>query len=278
MGRNIASFSQERKSMNLCKEGTIRRFDLSGRKAIVTGGSRGIGKSIALGLAEAGAEICVVSRVQVEAAQSLASQLREMGRLQSFAIQADVSNRESIESVVHQVIERWGKIDVLVNNAGISIGGPAESFSESDWDRVMDVNVKGVFLCAQAVGRQMMQQKGGNIINVGSISGLVAPRPQACYNASKAAVHMLTKCLAAEWAPFGIRVNCIAPGFILTDMTSPSVAKYPERTTEYMVKPAVLNRIGQPDELAGAAVFLASDASTFMTGEIMVIDGGYTIR
>jgi NAD(P)-dependent dehydrogenase (short-subunit alcohol dehydrogenase family) len=264
--------------MNQSKEGIMGRFDLSGRKAIVTGGSRGIGRSIALGLAEAGAEICVVSRENVEAAESLASQLREIGRLQSFAVKADVSNRDAVESVVRQVIERWGKIDVLVNNAGISIGGPAESFLESDWDRVMSVNLKGVFLCAQAVGRQMIKQNGGNIINVGSISGIVAPRPQACYNASKAAVHMLTKCLAAEWAPFGIRVNCIAPGFMLTDMTSPSIIKFPERAGEYMIKPAVLNRIGQPDELAGAAVFLSSDASTFMTGEIMIIDGGYTLR
>lgn len=260
------------------KESTMQRFSLSGRNAVVTGGSRGIGKSIALGIGEAGAEVCVLSRACLDSGQSLVADLQGMGRLQSFAVQADVSDRESIESAISQVIDRWGRIDVLVNCAGISIGGPAETFSEADWDRVMNVNIKGLFFCAQIVGRGMIERTSGNIINVGSISGMVAPRPQACYNASKAAVHMLTKCLAAEWAPFGIRVNCIAPGFILTDMTSPSLTKYPDRAAEYMTKPAVLNRIGRTDELAGAAVFLASDASSFMTGEIMVIDGGYTIR
>lgn len=252
-------------------------FDLSGRKAIVTGGSRGIGRSLALGLARAGAEICVVSRERNAATAAIVRDLHSLGRQQSFFVAGDVSNRQAIDAAIETITGRWGSVDILVNSAGMSQGVAAEDMSESDWDRIMNVNLKGLFFCTQAVARQMIAQRRGAIINVGSISGFIAPRPQACYNASKAAVHMLTKSLAVEWARFGIRVNCIAPGFIRTDMTLPSITNFPDKVAKYMIEPSVQKRIGEPDELAGAAIFLASDEAAFMTGAIITIDGGYTL-
>lgn len=254
-------------------------FSLAGRTAIVTGGSRGIGKSIALGLAQAGADVGIVSRETREAGEAFAAELRALGRERSFAACADVVDRAQVDAVVDDAARRWGGIDILVSNAGIGVNVPAEDMAESDWDRIIDVNVKGVFLCAQSVARHMIPAKRGAIINIGSMSGVIVnDRPQACYNASKAAVHMLTKCLATEWAPHNIRVNCIAPGFIMTEMLRPFMTNHAAEAEEYMMKPAVQRRIGGPEELAGAAVYLASDASSYMTGEVMVIDGGYTLR
>jgi NAD(P)-dependent dehydrogenase (short-subunit alcohol dehydrogenase family) len=261
------------------KRGILDSFSLGGRTALVTGGSRGIGRSIAVGLAEAGADIGIISRQTRQAGEALAKELRELGRIRSFATCADVTDRKAIDAVVADAVRRWGRVDILVANAGIGVNVPAEDMAEEDWDRIIDVNVKGVFLCAQAVAKQMIGHGGGAIIAIGSMSGVIVnDRPQACYNASKAAVHMLVKCLATEWAQYNIRVNCIAPGFIMTEMLKPFLADHSAEAEEYMIRPAVQKRIGAPEELAGAAVYLASDASSYMTGGVMVIDGGYTLR
>jgi NAD(P)-dependent dehydrogenase (short-subunit alcohol dehydrogenase family) len=189
-----------------------------------------------------------------------------------------VTSRQALDEALDDAVGRWGKIDIMVANAGIGIGVKAEDMTERQWNSVMDVNLKGVFFSAQSAARHMIHRQSGNIIAISSLSGSVANgNPQACYNASKAAVNMLVRCLAYEWAKYNIRVNGIAPGYIRTDMISPSLQKFPEESYSLMVKPAAMNRIGSPDELAGAGVFLASDASSYMTGQVIVIDGGYTL-
>lgn len=255
-------------------------FSLKGKRALVTGGSRGIGRAIAKGFAAAGAEVGIITRQRMDLAEELVEELRGMGREQSFAVAADVAKREDVERAVEHALDRWGAIDVLVNNAGICINAPAEAMTEEQWDAVVGVNLKGVFLCAQRVGREMIRQRSGAIINVGSMSGFIVnyPQKQCAYNASKAAVHMLTKCLASEWAPYNVRVNAIAPGYIRTELVEAVLRENPGDTERYWVGGAVQARIGRPEELVGAAIYLASDASSFTTGEVVVIDGGYTLR
>ncbi len=259
--------------------GTIpERLSLKGRVAMVTGGSRGIGKAMARGLAEAGADVVVVSRAALEEGEAVAADLRAAGAKGSFAMLADVTSRTSLDAAVDEALKRLGKLDVMVANAGIGIDVNAEDMTEDQWDRLMDVNLRGVFFSAQAAARHMIPRKSGNIIVTSSLSAFVANgNPQACYNASKAGVNMLVKCLAYEWARHDIRVNAIAPGFIMTDILGPYLREFPDEAYGYMIKPAAMNRIGTPDELAGAAVFLASDASSYMTGQCMIIDGGYSL-
>jgi NAD(P)-dependent dehydrogenase (short-subunit alcohol dehydrogenase family) len=254
------------------------RLSLKGRVAMVTGGSRGIGKAFAVGLAEAGADVVVVSRKTKEEGEAVAAELRRIGAKGSFAVLADVTSRASLDAAVDETVKRLGKLDIMVANAGIGIDVNAEDMTEDQWDRLMDVNLKGVFFAAQAAAKLMIPRKSGNIIVTSSLSAFVANgNPQACYNTSKAGVNMLVKCLAYEWARHNIRVNAIAPGFIMTDILGPYLNEFPDEAYGYMIKPAAMNRIGTPDELAGAAVFLASDASSYMTGQCMVIDGGYSL-
>lgn len=254
------------------------RLSLKGRVAMVTGGSRGIGKAFAIGLAEAGADVVVVSKKTKEEGEAVAAELRKIGAKGSFAVLADVTDRASLDAAVDETVKRLGKLDIMVANAGIGIDVNAEDMTEDQWDRVMDVNLKGVFFAAQAAARHMIPRKSGNIVVTSSLSAYVANgNPQACYNTSKAGVNMLVKCLAYEWARHNIRVNAIAPGFIMTDILGPYLSEFPDEAYGYMIKPAAMNRIGTPDELAGAAVFLASDASSYMTGQCMVIDGGYSL-
>ncbi|MCZ3374333.1 SDR family NAD(P)-dependent oxidoreductase [Rhizobium sp. AG207R] len=259
--------------------GTVtERLSLKGRVAMVTGGSRGIGKAFAIGLAEAGADVVVLSKSTKEEGEAVAAQLREIGAKGSFAMLADVTNRSALDAAVDETAKRLGKVDIMVANAGIGIDVNAEDMTEEQWDRLMDVNLKGVFFAAQAAARHMIPRKSGNIIVTSSLSAYVANgNPQACYNTSKAGVNMLVRCLAYEWARHNIRVNAIAPGFIMTDILGPYLNEFPDEAYGYMIKPAAMNRIGTPDELAGAAVFLASDASSYMTGQCMVIDGGYSL-
>jgi NAD(P)-dependent dehydrogenase (short-subunit alcohol dehydrogenase family) len=256
----------------------VERLSLQGRTALVTGGSRGIGKAIAVGLAEAGAEVGILFRQAKEEADRVAEQLRKFGRAESFAMAADVTSRQALDAAVDESVRRWGKIDILVANAGIGIDVNAEDMTEEQWDRLMDVNLKGVFFATQAAARHMIPRKSGNIVVTSSLSSVVANgNPQACYNASKAGVNMLVRCLAYEWARYNIRVNAISPGFIMTDILGPYLQQYPDEAYSYMIKPAAMNRIGTPDELAGAAVFLASDASSYMTGQNIILDGGYSL-
>src|SRR5215469_2678259 len=256
----------------------VERLSLKGRTALVTGGSRGIGKAIALGLGEAGAEVGILFRQAQEEGEAVAEELRKIGRADSFAMAADVTSRHALDAAVDEGVKRWGKVDVMVANAGIGIDVNAEDMTEEQWDRLMDVNLKGVFFAAQAAARHMIPRKAGNIVVTSSLSSIVANgNPQACYNASKAGVNMLVRCLAYEWARYNIRVNAISPGFIMTDILGPYLQQFPDEAYSYMIKPAAMNRIGTPDELAGAAVFLASDASSYMTGQNMILDGGYSL-
>lgn len=249
-------------------------FDLKGEKAIVTGGGQGLGREMALALAEAGADVAVVQR-HAAVAEQTAEEIRKLGR-DSFAMKVDVSKTEDIRNMVSAVKERFGKIDILINNAGISHHAPAAELKEEDWDRMMDINLKGVFLGSQMVGREMIKQRKGSIINIASMSGFIVnrPQPQAHYNTAKAGIVMLTKTLAMEWAKYNIRVNAIAPGYIRTPLLARNLG--PGTISEEWIKLTPMGRLGEPFEIKGIALFLASRASSFVTGSTIVIDGGYT--
>lgn len=254
-------------------------FRLDGRKAIVTGGSRGIGKALAEGLAAQGADVAIVVKSTVQRAEEVAASIRAAGR-DAMVIQADVSNEADLDRMAEAVTARWGRIDVLVNNAGIVLPANAEDCTLDTWRKTMSVNLDGVFLASRAVGRQMIRQKSGTIINISSMSGQIVNWPfrHAAYNVSKAGVDMLTKCLATEWAEHNIRVNAIAPGYILTELTEEVLREHPDVVTNVWAKGAVQNRIGTVHELVGAAVYLASGAASFTTGEVLTVDGGLTLR
>ena len=248
-------------------------FDLTGKKAIVTGAAQGLGEQMALALAEAGADVAVVD-MNIEGADKVAESIQNLGR-SSIAIKVDVTKVDDVENMVKIVKERFGRIDILINNAGIVSNIPAEELSKEVWDRTIEVNLSGVFLCAQRVGRKMIAQKEGNIINISSMSGLIVnkPQPQIDYNSSKAGVIMLTKSLAAEWAKYNIRVNAIVPGYMRTPLVDKVFHKYGKGWSSL----TPLGRLGNPSEIKGPALFLASEASSFVTGSVLVMDGGYTI-
>lgn len=257
------------------KLGILDRFRLDGKAALVTGGGQGIGRGYAHALAEAGASVAIVD-INPETVEQVAEEIRGLGR-QSISVVADVTLTADTKRMVDTVVEEWGKLDIAVNNAGRTIWAKTEDMTEDEWDRVVDLNLKGVFLCVQAEARVMIPQKYGKIINTASMSGSVVNRPQsqASYNASKAGVVHLTKSLAAEWAPHGIRVNSISPGYILTALVNkiPEVAQH----LPFWTGLTPVGRLGQVEDLQGAIVFLASDASDFMTGHDLVIDGGYSV-
>jgi NAD(P)-dependent dehydrogenase (short-subunit alcohol dehydrogenase family) len=244
--------------------------DLPGKIAIVTGGGRGLGKAMAIGLANAGALIIVCDVVDTKETVSL---IQDLGR-ESIGLKVDVTKPADIAMMVKKTVEKFRTIDVLVNNAGIVKSAPAESMIEADWKKILTVNLTGEFLCAQAVGAQMIQQKQGRIINIASVAGILGSAQSAAYSASKAGVILLTKTLAVEWGKYGINVNAICPGIFLTDMTD-SYIKDPGFIQ--MVKTRIpLGRYARPEELMGAVVFLASNASTYVTGHTLVVDGGWT--
>ncbi len=251
----------------------LDRFRLDGKVALVTGGSRGIGAALAVAVAEAGADVAITAR-EPDLAERALVRLRSLG-VRAVATDTDVTDPQQAAAMVASVTDELGPIDVLVNNAGISLGSPALDVTEADWQRVLDINLTGVWRCSQLVGEQMVGRGTGTIVNVGSMSALIVNRPrwQPAYLASKAAVHQLTRALAAEWAPHGIRVNALAPGYILTEQSPVDQPEY----QPWCVEPAAMRRYGTPDELGPATVFLASDASSFMTGAVLVIDGGYTL-
>ena len=248
-------------------------FSLSGKVVLLTGGSRGLGRAMAQALGEAGASVAVTART-LSAAQAAADELTAAG-IRSYGVQLEVSDVDDVERAVVEVSEAFGEIDVLVNNAGIGIGAAALEAPEHAWREVMSVNVDGVWYCSRAVARRMAARGGGTIVNIGSMSAQIVnqPRWQISYLTSKAAVHHMTEGLAAEWAPHGIRVNAIAPGYFLTEMSPVDQPEY----APFCVDPAPMKRYGLPHELGPAAVFLASDASSFMTGSIVKIDGGFTL-
>ncbi len=255
-------------------------FSLEGRKAIVTGGSRGIGKALAEGLAAHGADVAIVVQVDRRPRRG-AGEGHPRRRPRRHGGEGRRLERGTMPSAWRKRLSaKWGRIDILVNNAGIVLPAHAEDCSLDTWRRTMAVNLDGVFLASRAVGRQMIRQKSGNIINIGSMSGRIVNWPfrHAAYNVSKAGVHMFTKALATEWAEHNIRVNALAPGYVRTELTEEVLNEHPDVVNNMWAKGAVQNRIGSVEELVGAAVWLASDAASFTTGEIVTIDGGLTLR
>jgi NAD(P)-dependent dehydrogenase (short-subunit alcohol dehydrogenase family) len=253
----------------------LPKFDVEGQVALVTGAARGLGRAIALALAAAGADVALGLR-DVNADGGVAAEIEEMGR-RALTLQMDVAQADQIAPAVDRAVAEFGRLDVLVNNAGIAPGNPAEDVKEDDLDATLAVNVKGTFLVSQAVGRVMIRQGYGRIINVGSQAGAVALPGESVYCMTKAAVAHLTKCLAVEWGGHGITVNAVAPTFIHTPGTQPALSD-PGFRADVIERIAALHRIGEPVEVAGTVVFLASPAASLITGETIMIDGGWTAR
>ncbi|WP_077210996.1 SDR family NAD(P)-dependent oxidoreductase [Bacillus dakarensis] len=248
-------------------------FDLTGKVSIVTGASKGIGRSIAVGLADAGSHIVLCSRTKSEL-EAVAEEVRQRG-VEALVIPCDVSNPEDIQHVADETVNRFQQIDVLINNAGITVKKNAADYELEDWNKVISVNLTGVFLFAQAVGQYMIKQKNGSIINISSIAGETALKGSIAYCASKGGVNMLTKGLAVEWAKHGIRVNGIAPAYIETPLVK-AITEVRRDYAEKVEARTPLKRLGAPDEIVGAAIYLASEASSYTTGETIKVDGGWT--
>ncbi len=249
-------------------------FKLNGKVALVTGAARGLGRACALALAHEGADIALGLR-DVSTATDLEQKIKSMGR-KVIRLQMDVSDLQQITDAVARVVETFNKIDILVNNVGIAPANPAEKVTEEDFDRTINVNLKGNFFTAQAVGRQMIEQRSGRIINMSSQAGFIALDDESIYCMTKAGVNHLTRNLASEWAKYNINVNAVAPTFIETPGTEPWLKDKAFRQS--VLDRIPLGRIGKPMEVAGAVVFLASDAASLITGEVMLIDGGWTTR
>ncbi len=253
--------------------GVLDAFSLAGQVSVVTGANRGIGRALAVALAEAGSDVVLLVR-SASASEPLIAELEGLG-VRAGVVLADVTRPDEVEQAARSVVADYGRVDVLVNNAGYCVHRPALEVRPDEWRAVMDVNVDGVWNCAQAFGRQLVEQGSGSIVNIGSISAQIVNRPQwqPGYNASKAAVHQLTKSLAAEWAPFGVRVNALAPGYIKTEMAPVDEPQF----RRHWIEDAPMQRYALPEELGPSVVYLASAASGFVTGSVLVIDGGYTL-
>lgn len=252
-------------------------FSLKGKVALVTGGGRGIGKFIATGLAEAGADIILTSR-KIKNLEATAAELMANQKVKALAIACDMAKEDTVEAMLKEAVAKFGRIDILVNNAGATWGAPTLDFPLEKWDQLFNVNVRGVWVLTQKVARIMKEQGGGNIINISSVmafrGSIEEAHPAVPYNSTKAAINLLTMNLAVKLAPYKIRVNAIAPGFFHTDMMA-----YIDKPEFKPVRDAIVNeiplrRVGEIDDMKGVAVFLASDASQFITGHVMVVDGG----
>jgi NAD(P)-dependent dehydrogenase (short-subunit alcohol dehydrogenase family) len=252
----------------------LNLFNLSGKIGIVTGASRGIGRTLALALADAGADV-IIADILIHQGEEVVQEIKKKAK-DSLFIKVDFSQKIEIEKMVSETMKHFGRIDILINNAAINIFSPAEEFTLEDWNKVLSVNLTGVFLCAQAVGKIMIEQKGGKIINIASVGGMTGTyRKAIAYDSSKAGVINLTRSLAVEWGKYNINVNAIAPGMIETDLTRKRLED--KEIYEYFVKRVPLGKIGQPDYLVGPVLFLSSEASTWMTGQTIVLDGGQTL-
>jgi len=251
---------------------SIDLFDLKGRTAIVTGGSRGLGLQMARGLAEAGSDVVICSR-KLETCQEAADAIQSIG-VRSLAFRCDLNSDKEIDRMVGEVVRLLGKIDILVNNSGRTWGAPVEDLKIEDWKKVIDLNITGTFQITQRVGKEMIKQGGGKIINISSYAGLMGTDPEyldaIAYNTSKGALISFTKDLSVKWAKYGIRVNAIAPGWFVTEMTQWSTERHGGKMLDHLL----IKRFGGEDDLKGAVTFLASKASDYMTGHILCVDGG----
>ena len=262
-------------------------FKLDGRKALVTGAGRGIGRVLAISLAQCGCDISILEK-NINDAHNVVEEIKKLGK-KAVAFKVDVTKKAEVEKAFSASAKQLGGLDICINNAGVCIHEAAEDMPEEHFDFVVDTDLKGVFFCCQAAAKLMMPQKKGSIINIASISGTVAnyPQKQVHYNAAKAGVILLTKCLAVEWANYGIRVNSISPGYtrseksfspghIRTEMTA--ILSTPEMITQLAQWESMIpmRRMAEPQEIAGAAIYLASDASSYTTGSDIIVDGGYT--
>lgn len=253
---------------------TMDLFSLKGRTAIVTGGAKGLGLQMAFGLAEAGADVVLCSR-KLERCQEAARQIESLG-VKALALRCDLTHTDEVDQVVKETLKEFGKIDILINNSGRTWGAPVEELKVEDWKKVIDLNITGTFQFTQRVGREMIRQGGGKIINIASYAGLIGTDPDylnaIAYNTSKGALIAFTKDLAVKWAKYGIYVNAISPGWFVTEMTKWST----EHQGKKMMDRLLIKRFGGENDLKGAVVFLASKASDYMTGHILCVDGGLT--
>lgn len=252
----------------------LDRFRLDGDTAIVTGGNRGIGKAIATGMAEVGANVVIANRTP-ESGQEAAAEIAEQTGSETVAITADVTDEAEVQTLVRETVDRFGSLDVLVNNAGVAIHEPAEEKPLESWKKTLDINTTGAFVCAKHAGQEMIDSDGGVIINISSMSAFVAnyPQRQVDYQASKGGLEGMKLQLASEWAEHGIRINNINPGYIETDILTDD-----EEMIDIWQSEMLLDEFGTPEDIAPLAVYLASDASSYVTGSSFVIDGGYMVR
>lgn len=244
-------------------------MSLAGKVALVTGGGRGIGRAVALALADAGADVAVAVSRDVASAEAVAAEVRAKGR-RAIASQTDVVDGKAVEELFTQVVSELGQVDILVNNAGITRDGLLMRMSEADWDAVLDVNLKGTFHCTKAALKRMVRQRSGRIVNVTSVMGVTGNAGQANYAASKAGIIGLTKSTAKEVGSRGITCNAVAPGWIRTQMTE----KLPQEVADQVLKQIPLARLGEPEDIAGLVTFLCSDNASYITGQVIVVDGG----
>jgi len=261
----------------LADSSSMKLFDLSNQVAIVTGSGRGLGAAIARGLAAAGASVMVCSRTQAEVDRLAADINRSGGKAAATVV--DTRNRESCQRLIDETVARFGRLDILVNNAGIDVITPAEDVTDEGWEQVIDINLKGYFLCSQLAARRMLSQgTGGSIINNSSICSMIGIHGLTIYSASKGGVNQLTRVMAVEWAPRGIRVNAIAPGYFENVMQGATDEHARSEKQKQVITFTPMARRGRPDELIGPVIFLASRASSYVTGAVLTVDGGYTAQ
>ena len=263
------------RDLSLVNTEAFPRFDLNGQVALVTGAARGLGRAISLALAEAGADVALGLR-DVNAVGGLPAEIQALGR-RVLSLQMDVTRLDQITHAIDHTVRDFGRLDILVNNAGVAPSNPAEDVREADFDFTLAVNLKGTFFASQAAARVMIRQMSGRIINMSSQAGFAALPTESVYCMTKAGIAHLTKCLAVEWGPHNITVNAVAPTFIHTPGTQPALAD-PAFRADVIERIAALHRIGEPMEVAGAVVFLASPAASLITGQTLLIDGGWTAR